>query len=63
MSSPEERERRQAKRRRENAYAKALRDSKGPFSPKIKPGKKGEPYKRDKLNINEIALEVEDNFE
>lgn len=35
--------------RRRNHINKDLRDLRGPFSPKVIPGKKKEPYKREKL--------------
>ena len=48
--------------RRRNHINKDLRDLRGPFSPKVIPGKKKEPYKREKLgkdyNIEDDEDEV-----
>lgn len=59
MSSPEERER-HSRRRKRNIYARILRDPnelRGAFSTKTVKAKKGQPYRREKINLDEIIKE------
>lgn len=59
MSSPEERER-HSRRRKKNIYSKILHDPnelRGAFSMKVKPAKKGQPYRREKINIKDLSIE------
>lgn len=48
MEPSDEREEKRRIRRR-NHINKDMRDLRGPFSPKVIPGKKREPYKREKV--------------
>lgn len=59
MSSPEIRER-HSKRRKRNIYAKIIHDPNelhGAFSTKIKPAKRGQPYRREKINVKDLSFE------
>ena len=43
--------------RRRNHINKDLRDLRGPFSPKVIPGKKKEPYVREKFEYKDYYIE------
>lgn len=63
MASPEERER-HSRRRKRNIYAKILydpNDLRGAFSMKVKEAKKGEPYRRTKVQVKDLIEEGNEN--
>jgi len=62
VSSPEERER-HSRRRKRNVYAKILYDPnelRGAFSMKVKQAKKGQPYRREKVRVEDLIQEEEE---